>query len=99
MAQIDTNEGDGEDNQLLEWLRTNKLLKAKEKIIEYEVTLDELKEYNLNFLELIISQFTCMNQQIYYIYIYIIITYIIHIIYTIYNIPCTIYTVDLLRMI
>eukprot|EP01084_Bolivina_argentea_P008329 15607_1 len=51
MSQIQTNEGDNGENELIEWLTTNKLLKAKQQILEFEVSLQELKEYNIQYLD------------------------------------------------
>ena len=47
MAQIDTNEGDGEQNELIQWLTDNRLLKAKEKFLEYQVSMEDLKSIDL----------------------------------------------------
>ena len=48
MAQVETNEGwNGEDNELLQWLKEHKLQKAKEKFIEYEISMDDLKSIDL----------------------------------------------------
>ena len=47
MAQVELNEGNGEDNELMEWLEENKLLKAKQQFIEYEITMDDLKSLDL----------------------------------------------------
>ena len=47
MAQNDTNEGD-EDNKLIEWLTSNRLLKVKEKFIDYQVSMNDLKTMDLD---------------------------------------------------
>eukprot|EP01084_Bolivina_argentea_P167729 291039_1 len=41
--QVDTNEGVGENDELMKWLADNKLLKAKQQFIEYDVSMDDLK--------------------------------------------------------
>ena len=50
MAQIDTNEGlnDGVDYDLTQWLKKNKLERVKEKFVEYEISMDELKSVDIN---------------------------------------------------
>ena len=53
MAQIDTNEGSGEDNELIKWLERNKLLKAKEQFIEFEVSMDDMRQFEDQHIELI----------------------------------------------
>eukprot|EP01083_Nonionella_stella_P119406 356897_1 len=45
--QVETHEGSGE-SQFDEWLVENKLMKAKRKLIEHEVTMEELTELALN---------------------------------------------------
>eukprot|EP01084_Bolivina_argentea_P210609 358410_1 len=41
--QVDTNEGAGENDELMDFLSKNRLLKAKQQFIDYEVTMDDLK--------------------------------------------------------
>ena len=41
MAQIDANEGNGEENELMEWL------KSKEKFLDYQVSMDDLRTLDL----------------------------------------------------
>ena len=52
---VETNEGVGENDELLNWLKVNKLLSAKEKFLENDLSLDELRElqFNADELELI----------------------------------------------
>ena len=60
MAQsyVETNEGavnDGEDNELMSWLKTNKLLNVKQKFIDQDITIDDLKSLDIkNDLEYVI---------------------------------------------
>ena len=42
--QIQTNEGDEGENNLEEWLKKHRLTKAKSKLIEQEVVLQDLVE-------------------------------------------------------
>eukprot|EP01084_Bolivina_argentea_P116123 206386_1 len=44
LQQIDTHECVGEEQGIDVWLQQNKLMKARDKLIENDVTLDELKE-------------------------------------------------------
>ncbi len=45
--QVDTNEGSGEHDELMRWLSDNKLLKAKQQFLEYDVSMDDLKSIDL----------------------------------------------------
>ena len=56
MAQVETNERvNDEDNELIKWLKNNRLLKVKQKFIDYEVELEDLKVIDLKHdLKLII---------------------------------------------
>eukprot|EP01084_Bolivina_argentea_P263955 446956_1 len=49
--QLQTDEGVGEDNTLIEWLQTNKLTHVKDKLQQHAVSLDELGELG-NFLSI-----------------------------------------------
>ena len=44
-----TLEGVGEEEQFEEWLKQNKLTKAKDKLKENDITLNELAELGSNF--------------------------------------------------
>eukprot|EP01084_Bolivina_argentea_P022863 42521_1 len=45
--EVDTNEGAGENDVLMQWLTDNKLLKAKQQFIEYDVSMDDLKSIDI----------------------------------------------------
>ena len=49
MSQLETNEGvnDNEDNKMIKWLTENRLLKIKEKFINNDISLDDLKALDL----------------------------------------------------
>ena len=62
MAQVNTNEGNGENDEqlkLVEWLKENKLLKTKGKCLEIDVTLNEIKSLEKTYIEF--SNFVFMH--------------------------------------
>eukprot|EP01084_Bolivina_argentea_P119515 211884_1 len=44
MAQLETNEGSGEDDELMQWLTNNRLLMIKEKCKSLQVSIDDIRE-------------------------------------------------------
>ena len=41
---VHTNEGRGEDDELMEWMIQNNLMMAKTKLLEHDISMTELRE-------------------------------------------------------